>query len=216
MKSLNHLKSIFVKTIILASFVLISLHSEANSGWSVAPNLSYNYFKLTGDTDLESKGNSGGGITVYKILDSDLEFQTGLLYQTAGGKKSIDFGLVSLTVYELNMNFLVAPIGTKWTFVHYGDGASSSAFLQGGINAAYLLSAKEKIMLASGEENDVKSNFKTLSAQYYLGIGGTKEMAKNQSFTYELNYVGSLTNLANEGNAKLSGYNLNLGYLITL
>ncbi len=215
---MKKLKLQFSYALTIFALLLIGLKAEADtaSGWSVAPSLGYNYFKLSGDLDLESKSSTSGGIMVYKNLDTNLELQSGLVYVEAGGKQNYNSGIFSFTVAEMNLQYLVIPIGAKWTFLHYGDGATSTVYLQGGANVAYLMAAKYKRYLGDVGESDIKSEMRSFDLQAYVGVGGSKEVSKNQSVTYDLNYIKGLQSVSKEGDNKISGYSLNLGYNISI
>lgn len=204
-----------------------SFGATGSSALTLKPSLGYTYFNIQGAAagaqvegeegevaglDYKYKGGNSAGVIAQYALDDAFEVELGLEYVETGAKVGLDLNdFISLTAAELTVGSLFVPIRAKYNFNPKSDGTRFN--VRAGLAPTYLLSAKSKESF--GETRDIKSEMNSFGVMTQVGLGMDWQILSGR-LAADFNYNYGLTKIFKDTNGKSVGYQLALGYVLSL
>ena len=173
--------------------VCITLFSSARAQVSFGAKAGGAITSLPGDYSNFSKTGFYGGLTGELPVGKKFSVAAELVYSLQGNKQHIKFSdwapndnYTSDEKARMNLSYLNLPVLVKYQFV-------KNVYLETGIQAGLLMSAKVKTSQGSG---DIKDNYESFDLSLPVGIG-----CKLQSgFGVNIRYNAGLSNVYKEKN----------------
>ena len=165
---------------------------------------------LPGDDDNNSKVGFYGGLTAELPVGKKFRVAAELFYSLQGNKKRIRFSdwapnddyRESGKKENMNLSYVNLPVLVKYEFI-------KKVYLETGLQAGLLISAKVKTSQGTG---DIKDLYKSFDLSWPIGIGYQLENGLGANFRYNL----GLTNVYGEGNYKPHNSVVQLGLFYIL
>ena len=156
------------KALILATFTLFTLFSQAQHGRKVVRNtspqasfgikggLNIANLQIENSSNLSTLPSFNVGGFAHIHVSNDVALQPEVLFSGQGAKQT-----VANIEYKYKLNYVIVPVLLQYMF-------SSGFRLETGPQVGFLVSAKQK---AGSIESDLKSNFKKVDFGWVFGIG---------------------------------------------
>ncbi|MBN2764846.1 MAG: PorT family protein [Paludibacteraceae bacterium] len=169
-------------------------------GLKVSPNISWINVKHNDAIADGATLKIGGGIVADYEINNILSIVTGLNYNLYGGYLYDSLSLNNTLTkdnYQVNYSAIEVPLGLR---ISTPIVDKTSYYLQGGVNASFILSASEKRKSAlpnsKPAELDILTLTSTSAVGFFAGVGIERQILRKLSIFAEMNYKSSLTSFA--------------------
>lgn len=178
---------------------------------TLVPEIGSTYFHITGADSGYRSANMVGASARFATSNPRLNWSAGVQYLQTGYKLKEDFGIFTLNLADISMDYLAIPLKGEYMI---SDPASQGIryFATAGLTPAYLLSARLKNLVDSTEkEKGIRNDMNGLDTLAGIGFGGRYDTNVG-SFDLTFEYQKGLMNISKEENLKNEGFTAKAGY----
>lgn len=178
---------------------------------TIVPEIGSTYFHITGADSGYKSASMVGASARFTTSNERLSWSAGIQYLQAGYKLKADWGILTLNLADISMDYLAVPLKAEY-MISAPTTQGIRYFMTAGLTPAYLLSARYKDLVNSGEkEKGIRSEMNGLDTLLGVGFGGRYDTSIGM-FDFTLEYQKGLMNISKEENLKNEGFMVKAGY----